>query len=99
MEERAEIKILLSTVLILLIGGSFFYAQVENLSTVDAFYMSVITLSTVGYGDLVPQTNEGKIFTSFYILIGVGVLLEFLNVMTKRRVKKTIIRRKQKKIR
>ena len=48
---------------------------VEGWSLLDAAFFSVVTISTVGYGELVPQTVVGKIFAMFYILIGLGVFV------------------------
>lgn len=61
--------------LVTLLSGTVFYVQVEGWSWLDAFYFSVTTLSTVGYGDLSPQTELGKIFTVIYIFVGVGVFV------------------------
>jgi len=38
----------------------------------------VVTLTTVGYGDFSPQTTFGKIFTTFYIFAGVGILTAYI---------------------
>jgi len=57
------------------ISGTLFYRNVEGWSWVDAAYFSLITLSTVGYGDLHPLTNAGKIFTMGYVLVGIGVFV------------------------
>ena len=64
---------------LILIIGTLSYHYIEGWSWVDAAYFSVITLTTIGYGDFSPQTTFGKIFTIFYILIGVGVVLGFIN--------------------
>ena len=40
----------------------------------DAIYFCVVTLGTVGYGDITPTTDVGKIFTVFYIIFGLGVI-------------------------
>jgi voltage-gated potassium channel Kch len=41
---------------------------------VNAIYFSVVTLGTVGYGDITPTTDAGKLFTVFYIIFGLGVI-------------------------
>ena len=55
--------------------GTVFYRFLEDLSWIDSLYFSVITLTTVGYGDFSPATNAGKIFTIFYVLVGIGVFV------------------------
>ena len=68
----------------LVFAGSSFYYYYEGWSWVDAIYFSVITLTTVGYGDISPQTDGGKIFTIFYIIIGIGIILSFLNMFAEK---------------
>jgi voltage-gated potassium channel len=50
----------------------------------DSLYFSVITLTTIGYGDLTPSTAAGKIFTILYVFIGLGLILGFLNAIAAR---------------
>ncbi|PID51967.1 MAG: hypothetical protein CR972_04185 [Candidatus Moraniibacteriota bacterium] len=66
-----------------LFGGTMFYHFVEKWTFIDAAYFSVITLTTVGYGDMYPVTDAGKIFTMIYILMGVGILFGFINTLYK----------------
>ncbi len=65
--------------------GTVVYHVVEKFSWLNAYYFSVITLTTVGYGDLSPHTVLGKLFTTFYILIGVGIITTFITMMIRRR--------------
>ena len=60
-------------------AGTVFYRLVEDLTWVDAVYFTVITLTTVGYGDIAPSSTAGKIFTTFYVLIGVGLIVTFVS--------------------
>jgi voltage-gated potassium channel Kch len=54
----------------LIVIGTVFYRTVEGWSWLDAVYFSVVTIATVGYGDITPQTAIGKIFTIGYIFLG-----------------------------
>lgn len=53
--------------------ASVFYWWVEGWGLVDSVYFSVMTISTVGYGDLTPHTVPGKLFTIGYVLCGLGL--------------------------
>ena len=77
-------RVILIWVFLLLLIGTLFYALVEGWTFTDAFYFSVITLSTVGYGDLSPVTTVGKLFTAVYILVGISVIVVFANTLAKK---------------
>jgi len=55
--------------------GTVFYRFVEDLTWIDSLYFSVITLTTVGYGDISPTTTVGKVFTMGYVLLGIGIFV------------------------
>ena len=57
----------------------------EGWSAIDALYFSVVALATVGFGDLVPTTVAGKLFTVAYILFGIGILAAFASELTRDR--------------
>jgi voltage-gated potassium channel Kch len=63
---------LFSVNLLLVSLSSVIYVHLEGWDFTDALYFSVITISTVGYGDLTPVTAAGKLFTSGYIFVGTG---------------------------
>ena len=69
-----KIMVISGFILSIVLGGSLAYSHIENLSFLDALYMTVITLSTTGYGDIIPKTEVGKIFTIILLLMGVGVI-------------------------
>lgn len=57
--------------------GAVFYHLVEGFSYIDAIYFTACTLTTVGYGDITPQTDAGKLFTAVYAFVGIGIFLGF----------------------
>jgi hypothetical protein len=81
MFKQAETRALLLMAALTLLVGIVFYTQVERWSLVDALYFCVVTLGTVGYGDITPATDFGKIFTTFYIIVGLSVIGGFLATM------------------
>ena len=54
--------------------GSFGYVLLEGWSFFEGFYMTVITLTTVGYGEVRPLTQTGRTFTIMLIFLGVGFM-------------------------
>jgi len=65
-------RILLAFVLVISFGVAGFMI-LEHMTFLEAIYCTVTTVATVGYGDLVPVTPEGRIFTIFLIITGVGM--------------------------
>jgi voltage-gated potassium channel Kch len=62
----------------LVLTGTLFYWRFEDWTIIEALYFCVVTLTTVGYGDLSPTTAGTQIFTIVYILTGFGVLVALL---------------------
>lgn len=86
----AKFRSLLFFVLVILLIGTFFYHKIEGWRWLDSFYFSSTSLTTVGYGDLAPKTDIGKIFTIFYIFSGVGVILGFITSVANKAHEKSI---------
>jgi hypothetical protein len=80
-----EGKVLLVGVFLIISIGTGVYMVLEGWSLVDALYFSVVTLATVGFGDLHPTTDLAKLFTVGYILSGIGILAGFASELTKHR--------------
>ena len=63
----------------LVVTGTIFYWRFEDWSIIEALYFSVVTLTTVGFGDFAPTSPGTQIFTIIYILTGLGVLVALLS--------------------
>ena len=74
-ESRRKIVVILVSFLVILLLGSIGYMVFEGRELLDAIYMTIVTVSTVGYGDLVPMSPGGKVFTILLIVVGVGYVL------------------------
>ena len=69
--------------ILVLIGlGTLGYFVIVGMSLLDALYMTVITVSTVGYGEVRPLDQNGKVFTIALIVVGVGTAFYLFATMT-----------------
>jgi len=71
----------LSLVVLMTVIGAFGYVLIEHWSVLDAFYMSVITISTVGFGEVKPLSPAGRLFTIGLIVTGVGSAIYLFTVI------------------
>jgi voltage-gated potassium channel len=67
----------------ILIFGTVGYMVVSDYSFFDALYMTAITVSTIGYGEVQPLTTEGRIFTIILILINLTLFTFFVSYTTR----------------
>jgi voltage-gated potassium channel len=67
-----QFQLSLVLLLIVLIVGTVGYRLIEGLHWIDAAYMTVITVATVGFGEVQPLTQAGRVFTMGLIVTGVG---------------------------
>jgi voltage-gated potassium channel len=58
--------------------GTVGFIYIEGLTPLDAIYLTIATVTTVGYGDIVPETQTGKIFAAVLIIFGVSITLYVL---------------------
>jgi voltage-gated potassium channel len=70
-----------SLVALMTVVGAVGYILIEHMSVLDAFYMSVITISTVGFQEVKPLSPAGRLFTIGLIVTGVGSAIYLFTVI------------------
>ncbi len=95
---RQSVGLLFVTVVA--VSGALWYWLVEGFDPVAALYQSVITVSTVGFGEVEPLDTSGRVFTIFLILFGVSAVVYalggFAEVMIESSVDRFLFRRKER---
>lgn len=84
MDRRIARRAILLATLILstLAAGTIGFRLLEGYSTFDAFYMTLITITTVGYQETHPLSQTGRIFNVFVILFGVSAMFVAVGAVT-----------------
>ena len=71
--ENGGVRTSLLLILLLFSFGISGFILIEGFSFTDAFYMTLITVSTVGFEEIRPLSPEGRLFTSFLIIGGISI--------------------------
>lgn len=71
-----------SLLLITLIGGTIGVSLIDGLPVFDAFYMTLTTITTVGYTEVFRLSRAGRIFNAFLILFGVSIMFTAVGAIT-----------------
>lgn len=79
---RTKIYTAVFLLIVILLIGITGYKFISNYSWIDAIYMTVITLTTVGFGEVVPLDYNSKVFTIFLILASVVIMGYALSIIT-----------------
>jgi len=80
-QNRQILVLSIAVILFILVGGVVFIL-LEGWSYLEALYFSACTLMTIGFGDYLPSHVGSKLFTMFFILMGLGVGASFIAVLT-----------------
>lgn len=72
----------LFVMLLAVLIGTVGYRIIEHIPWFDAYYMSLVTLSTVGFGEVIPLSHTGRVFTSFLILFNIGFFAYAISTIT-----------------
>ncbi|MCA1990068.1 MAG: potassium channel protein [Desulfarculus sp.] len=78
----SQVALALTTFVVVLGGGTLGYMLIEGWDFHDSLFMTITTVSTVGYGEVHPLSRPGELFSIGLILTGVGSVLYFLTMIT-----------------
>ncbi|HDR4420492.1 TPA: potassium channel protein [Bacillus cereus] len=81
MNARKQLWIAVICMTFVVILGTVGFMTIEEISLFQAFWMTMITVLTVGYGDAVPVTQAGKVFALLIIPVGVGIVTYAIGVV------------------
>lgn len=81
MDARKQLWIAVICMTFVVILGTLGFMTIEEISLFQAFWMTMITVLTVGYGDAVPVTQAGKVFALLIIPVGVGIVTYAIGVV------------------
>ncbi|QIW21269.1 potassium channel family protein [Bacillus thuringiensis] len=81
MNARKQLWIAVICMTFVVILGTLGFMAIEEISLFQAFWMTMITVLTVGYGDAVPVTQAGKVFALLIIPVGVGIVTYAIGVV------------------
>lgn len=73
-ESRLKLIIAVVALVGVTLLGTLGMMHFEGWSAFDSVWMTIVSLSTTGYGDLVPQTKSGRVFMLFVLIVGLGVV-------------------------
>jgi len=90
--DYSKLRISLILLLIIVCSGTMGYSFFESMSVFDAFYMTLITISTVGFSEIKPLTQIGRVITIIVIISGISVLTYTLGQVAKIFVEGELIR-------
>lgn len=92
-----QIQAASGSVLIWIGIGTLAYRELENWSWIESLYFSVVTLTTIGYGDLHPTTDISRLFTVFYILFGVVTVVSAISIVGAARIQQRSVGKRKVK--
>jgi voltage-gated potassium channel len=77
-----HLKVSVILIFSIILAGTLCYHYAFDFSWLNAFYMTVITIGTVGYGEVEPLSDEGRMFTSFLILISIFIFAYAFSILS-----------------
>lgn len=83
-----NVRVLLALTASFVGGAALVYSLLEGWGAIDSIYFATVTIATVGFGDFAPKTDAGKLFTIFYILVGMGLFVALATAVADRLIRR-----------
>ena len=90
-ETRGKLLNASLAILSMILIGMLGFHYIENLTWLESVYITVETVTTVGYGDIPPKSPEGRVFATLFMLFGVGTVLYALTVLAQAIIQSEIV--------
>ena len=94
---RRRLQIFLALFLLIAISGTFGFMVLEDLTFTEALYYNIVTMSTVGYGDIHPTKQTSRMFSIFLIIMGgatfLGVIANATEILLLKRERQSRLRK------
>lgn len=81
------VKTLILFIVLLVFLSTMFYHYIESWTWIDSMYFTIMTITTVGHGNLIPSTTASKLFTSFVAFVGIAMVLTLFGIISSHYVK------------
>ncbi|MCA1555632.1 MAG: potassium channel family protein, partial [Acidobacteria bacterium] len=88
---RRRMMYALAALAALVVLGTFGFYLLEPLTLLDSLYLTVMTVATVGYGDVHPASPPGRAFAIVFMLVGVGTVGFLLSTVIQALVQSEIV--------
>ena len=82
-ENFKSIYVAISLLLLIVVTGTSGYMLIESFTFTEAFFMTIITISTVGFREVHPLSAFGQFFTAFLIVISFGIFAYAVTTLTR----------------
>jgi voltage-gated potassium channel len=78
---RGQVSVALGMAILLIIFGTWMFQRVMDITWSESFYFTIVTLTTVGYGDVTPETDYQRAVVALFVLIGVTIFVTTMGII------------------
>jgi len=76
-----KLKVVIVSLVLLIVLGTVLFRFLEPFTWIQAFYFTVSTMTTVGFGDLIPSSDSTRLVAALYMLVSVSLYVSFITFL------------------